>query len=559
MNKIRALVHAWLVVDFFGDARRAGRGHGSSLTTTIFAQSFLALVFATLLYPDVPPVPFAAANLSLSTLLIAIGALGDDARPNRRIADEVLVATAPVSRLAVALARSGHAAFHVVLVTIGMALPPAILLAHLTQQPWQVPGYVAMACACSGLATGALGVVARASARWFGPGRAALLQGTLKAALLGGGLVLFVLGLRRLQGTADQLPIGRLGAELLPTYHAAKWLHEPGAAAWRLLPFAGGALLLVLLAAAFGGTASTGRGQVHRGGLLASLLQRIAGSGPRRGIAEFVAVSIWRSPGFRARVLPLLGVPVGTVALLVGEPRDDAFVLLCLLLQLPAIYLPFLIAFLPRADQPGTGWLFAQAPKLSLATIQDATWRALVTHVLLPVHALALLMLLALTAHRLDALPASLFAASIAVLAARSMVSVLRQVPFSANSEGDASADLGAAFAAALVLGGLGTGFAMALPPMARWAVALGTAAFAVARLRQEPATGAAADTAEDAEAEGAEAAATKGKAAVARTASPAAAPVEPTTALRRELRAVAVLYAATCVLPWGIGAAFQP
>jgi hypothetical protein len=258
-------------------------------------------------------------------------------------------------------------------------------------------------------------------------------------------------------------------------------------------------------------------------------------------------------------VLPLLGVPVGTVALLVGEPRDDAFVLLCLLLQLPAIYLPFLIAFLPRADQPGTGWLFAQAPKLSLATIQDATWRALVTHVLLPVHALALLMLLALTAHRLDALPASLFAASIAVLAARSMVSVLRQVPFSANSEGDASADLGAAFAAALVLGGLGTGFAMALPPMARWAVALGTAAFAVARLRQEPATEAAADAAEDAEAEGAAAAATKGKAAVARTASQAAAPVEPTAALRRELRAVAVLYAATCVLPWGIGAAFQP
>jgi hypothetical protein len=34
---------------------------------------------------------------------------------------------------------------------------------------------------------------------------------------------------------------------------------------------------------------------------------------------------------------------------------------------------------------------------------------------------------------------------------------------------------------------------------------------------------------------------------------------VEPTAALRRELRAVAVLYAATCVLPWGIGAAFQP
>ena len=86
MNKIAALARTWLVLDFFGDARRAGKGHGSSLTTTIFAQSFLALVFATLLYPDVPPVPFAAANLCLSTLLVAIGALGDEARPNRRAA-----------------------------------------------------------------------------------------------------------------------------------------------------------------------------------------------------------------------------------------------------------------------------------------------------------------------------------------------------------------------------------------------------------------------------------------------------------------------------------------
>ena len=28
------------------------------------------------------------------------------------------------------------------------------------------------------------------------------------------------------------------------------------------------------------------------------------------------------------------------------------------------IYLPFLVMFLPRADQPGTGWVFQQAPRL---------------------------------------------------------------------------------------------------------------------------------------------------------------------------------------------------
>jgi hypothetical protein len=71
--------------------RGAAGGASSTLTTTIFAQSFLALVFARCSIRTTPPVPFAAANLCLSTLLVAIGALGDDARPNRRRADEVLV------------------------------------------------------------------------------------------------------------------------------------------------------------------------------------------------------------------------------------------------------------------------------------------------------------------------------------------------------------------------------------------------------------------------------------------------------------------------------------
>ena len=112
MRKIAALVHTWLVLDFFGDARRTG-GTGSSLTTTIFTQSFLAAVFAFLLYPETPMVPFAAANLSLSSLLVAIGTLANEDQLNRRRADHALLASAPVGRATVTLARSGHAAFYV--------------------------------------------------------------------------------------------------------------------------------------------------------------------------------------------------------------------------------------------------------------------------------------------------------------------------------------------------------------------------------------------------------------------------------------------------------------
>lgn len=553
MNKIAALARTWLVLDFFGDARRAGKGHGSSLTTTIFAQSFLALVFATLLYPDVPPVPFAAANLCLSTLLVAIGALGDEARPNRRAADEVLVATAPMSAFAAVLARAGHAAFHVMLVTIGMALPPAILLAHLTHTNWLVPGYVLAACACSGLATGALGVIARAVAVWSGPARSALLQGTLKAVALGGGLVAFALGLRKLQGTADQLPIGRLGAELLPPYHAAKWLLAPAAEAWRLLPFVGGGILLLGLATLLARTTGPRRERIGRGGLCGRLLRRIGGSGVRLGLAEFVAVSIWRSPGFRARVLPLLGMPAGMAALLASEPQRDGFVLVGLLLQLPAIYLPFLIAFLPRADQPGTGWVFAQSPGITTALIQDATWRALVTHVLLPVHASALGLVLLATSGNVDVVATSGFAFGVAVLAARTMVRTLRHVPFTVGEEADASADLGGAFAAALVLGGLGGGLALLPWGPVRWLVAALVLAVALDRLRRDPV------------AEGGVAVAVAVEPSHDRPTKAAGDRSEedgdpvPKPSLNRELRAVAVLYVAIGLLPWWIGSAFAP
>ncbi|MEQ1634944.1 MAG: hypothetical protein ABL997_21370, partial [Planctomycetota bacterium] len=112
---LRALVHAWLVLDFFGEARRSG-GDASTLTTTIFSQSFLSLGVSALLYPEVPPVPFAAATLCVSTLLVALGAFDTEQPTHRRAADRVLLSTSPVSRLQAVLARSVHASFATMLV-----------------------------------------------------------------------------------------------------------------------------------------------------------------------------------------------------------------------------------------------------------------------------------------------------------------------------------------------------------------------------------------------------------------------------------------------------------
>ncbi|MEO6594107.1 MAG: hypothetical protein ABIP94_05090 [Planctomycetota bacterium] len=552
MSKIRALVHTWLVLDFFGDARRTG-GAGSSLTTTIFTQSFLAFVFAALLYPETPPIPFAAANLSLSSLLVAIGALGNQDQGDRLRADQVLLGSAPLSRGTVALARSSYAAFYVGLVTIGMALPPALLLALLQRQWLAAPAYVLLACVCSGLASGALGVTLQVLNRLIGPARAALVAGTGKAALLGGGFVLFALGMQHLQETADKLPIGRVGADLLPPYQAARLLASPAAEAWRLLPLLGIAGALLLLAAFVGEANSPRRVQVSGGGPLRWILRTLARRGPRLAIAEFVALSMWRSAPFRSRVLPLLGLPAGMAFLsLDSEGPSRGFMFTCLLLQIPTIYLPFLIAFLPRADQPDTAWVFGQAPPLPLDLVRDATWRALVSHVLVPVYALALALLLCFCPTRLDATAATMFSFGAAILASRLMLRSLTSVPFTENREADAGTDLGGLFGAAVVLGGLGVVFGGVIPEIARWPLALVTGGLATVQLRHLPAATAPAPMLTSVHN-----AADHSSEPTGKQEDPTAHGQTPQASLARELRAIAVLYAAVCILPLAVGTMF--
>ncbi len=553
MSKATALVRTWLLIDFFGDARRAGRGHASSLTSTIFTQSFLAFVFAALLYPDTPPVPFAAANLCLSSLLVAIGALGDEGRPERRAADELLLRTSPLSRLTAVLARAGHSAFALLLVTVGMALPPAILLAFVTGDALRGLGYLVAACLCSGIATGTLGVVAGACTRWLGPARTALMLGSTKAMLLGGGVVLFALSLPRLRATAQALPIGRAGAEWLPPYHLARWLAQPIDETWRLASmFAVGAVLL-LLGTWLGSAAGGLRAHRIRGGIATRLLLRITPPGPSRALAEFTAIGMWRSAGFRARVLPLLGIPAAMVFLsLRSGTADSDFVLLCILAQLPAIYLPFLVLFLPRADQPGAAWVFAQAPGVPREVVCDAAWRALVTHVLLPVFAATGALSLARGTSGLAALAATVWAFACAVFAARSATADLPCVPFTEARDAQGGPELGGLFARAIALGGLGAAFGALLPSWLRWPVAVAAVAAAALQLRahptpKQPPAAAVLDEHDAPE-------------ATARTQDPTTMTTKatpPPATLRRELHAILVLYGVLGVLPLLVGTIF--
>ncbi|MEM7200789.1 MAG: hypothetical protein AAF628_11015 [Planctomycetota bacterium] len=492
-RRVMALVHAWLILDFFEDSRRTGQP-GSTLTTAIFGQSFMALVLAALLLPDrLTPgfaVAYATANLSLSTLLISIGQLGDAGRSGRRRANAILLQTAPLGRVDRTLARALHNGFAVSLMTVGTALPPAILMYWVSgRQLLAVPLYLLLACWLAALGAGGVAVALGWIEHRFGRARAALAGGTAKALLLGLGFAAFALCMRNLGGTADDLPGGRPTALAWPPYWASRWLLDR-AAIW---PF--GAALLGLSALIIGldlwlqTPARSRRAEATSNGT--SALARLDGSltveGPHRGFAAFTSTMLVRSPDFRAKVLPLFGVPAAMMGLWLWSPDPGGdTVVLGIALQLPAIYLPLVVAFLVHADQPGCRWVFATSPNgEDLPMARHAAWVSVTTHLLLPAHILGGLALLAFGAGPTAAAALASFSLGSAILAAGLILSRLPSTPFTQESS-DITIDFGSLLGAALVLAAIGGGFAR-LADDRWWGPVIGLALlfFAVQSLRR--------------------------------------------------------------------------
>ncbi len=467
---VRALVHTWLILDFFGESRRTGQP-SSTLTTTIFGQAFLALVIAAVLFPDTPLVAFAAANISISTLLVGIGHLGDDRAASRRRADQALVLPAPLRVRSLLLARALYGSFYVCLLTIGMALPPAILCAFLPGQGLAtIPVYLACACLCAGLFTATLVLCLRAADRVLGAARAQLLAGSAKALLLLLGIVAFAKGARHLGGPLVALPFPTPAVQAWPPYWAGRALQ--GDLSFVLALVAGGvALAIVALLLARDAEAGAAL-RVRPAGRWNAFLGHLARRRPAPfGTATFTAAMLYRSPGFRGKVLPLFGLPIG-MWLLAATSSDatSARRLAAVAAQLPAVYLPFLVAFLGSGDEPRARWLFLTAPQVSPPLIRHAVLLAISTHVLVPAH--AILLAAAVLVDPVEALIRSAFALGVAVHVARFALRSWTEVPF---SSGDASSglDLGGLIAAALGLTLLGLGFSALPLPLAGGAAAL--------------------------------------------------------------------------------------
>lgn len=484
MNAVRGLVGAWLLLDFFGESRRS-RSPGSTLTTTIFTQSFLALLLSALLFPETPPVAFAATALSFSTLLHAVAALGETESTSRLRADAVLLHTSPIAAWQRIAARCLHGSFRLVLCTVGMALPPGILLAMLTGDALAAVRHLAAACACSALAGAGLTVAVQVAARLRGPDAAALLSGTVRALALGLGLVAFALGMRHLDEGLDAMPFPRWLLDAMPMLWAARAVVAPSEHAGAIAGLAAAGMALLVLLRVVGDQENSRRRRRGASDPLSRLEARLAADPVTRGLANFTGAMVWRNPGFRSRAMPLFGVPAAMVFLgLRGTATAERELFLAIALQFPAIYLPFLVALLPRGEQPEASWVFAQSPDATLAHARQATFIALCVRVLLPLHAMALLAMLLGGIDPWFALPLSLTSLGGAALLARFQTRALQHIPFTQPTEGAASTEMGSLLVAALLLLGLACAWVLAVPPGVRWIFALQLPASAILQLR---------------------------------------------------------------------------
>jgi len=225
----------------------------------------------------------------------------------------------------------------------------------------------------------------------------------------------------------------------------------------------GAAVALFLASVVVGEQEPRRRARVRRRrSWLARLEQRVAGGGPLLGTSAYTSAMLYRSPGFRARVLPLFGVPAAMILLAFGNQDGRAqHLLVGVTLQFPAIYLPFVTMFLAQAEDRGAAWLFDTSPRHSIALAREAALIAISIRLLLPLHLAGALAVIALGFGVLTAGSLALFSWATATFVASLALRSLEHVPFTAPDESETAVDFSHLLGAALVLTALGGGFAL--------------------------------------------------------------------------------------------------
>ena len=171
-----------------------------------------------------------------------------------------------------------------------------------------------------------------------------------------------------------------------------------------------------------------------------------------------------------------------------GIDADGRAIWLGMSSMLPAMYMPFLVLFLPRSDQPNAAWLFESAPLDVVATGRSGAMIALTTHVLLPAQVLTFCAMLALRVPWVSCATIATGSFAIAVGATHLATQRLTAVPFTQTDEASgAGLDSGRVLALSLLLGGVGAALGACSHSLIALAAGLVFAVFAVTGLVLKP------------------------------------------------------------------------
>src|SRR5690606_15236955 len=162
---------------------------------------------------------------------------------------------------------------------------------------------------------------------------------------------------------------------------------------------------------------------------------------------------------------------------------DERTLLLGVTLQLPSIYLPFVVAFLPHADHEGAAWLFDTSPHDATVLAREAALLALAFRILLPVQLVAGASVALLGFGGLLALSLATFSWAVGVAVAAWSVRQLDDVPFTADHSAPPVLGFGGLVGLALALAAAGGVFAWQATSPAGLALAAAAAAAAAFHL----------------------------------------------------------------------------
>lgn len=366
-------------------ARLAAQREGASLPiAALLMQAFVAGVLCGLVRGDLPPFAYGVFALAISGALVAVPLLGE--LSGLLTADEAdeWVRTLPASPFDLKLARMLHLLIALGTLTLGSALPAALL------GPLSDGGRVL-------LLAGAFGQALLVAAVLLGV--QSLFRGRAQAALVVAQTALFlfvvlgsILGLRYVAGMVgwhapEHAPAGL--AAFPPAWFAAP-LSTPAAEgagslclAWTWVgPFAAAAsaLALVLLPPPPRETARGGQPLLSLAlSPVRALATRFWVAPEERGAFDLVYDALPKERDFVLRTYPLVAVPL---AFLVVDRE-----MLPVLVFTPGVWLPILLMHVPTTRSAGARWILDSAP-VAPWSVSHGALKAVVVRFVLPLYAL---------------------------------------------------------------------------------------------------------------------------------------------------------------------------